>query len=307
MAREPSAEDRLIDAKPSDARPLHELSVEEARRRQSAERIVPSPVDGLEVTELAGAPPIRLYRPHAATPLPLCVWLPGGGWVLDTLEAADQACRRLAVETECAVAAVRYRLAPEHPFPAPLDDAVAAARWVAAHASELGLDSSRLAVGGTSAGGNLAAALALVARSDGEPTLSAQILVYPLLLHGADTESMRTVGDPLTLDRRGVEWCWSHYLADPRSGDDPLASPVLATDVSGLPPTLVITAEHDPLRDEGELYVARLREAGVEVEAVRLPGVAHGFFSGDDAAALEAQRLVVATLRRAFGLHPRHN
>ena len=279
-------------------RRLHELTVDEARRDQATERL--SPTDPrVEVRDLAGPVPIRLFLPRESLIHPLCVWFPGGGWVLDTLDVSGAALSRLAAEAPCALAAVRYRLAPEHRFPLPLEDCVAAWRWLVREGGQLGVDPSRIAVGGTSAGANLAAALTLAGRGDGGPRLGYQVLVYPPLLHGSDTESMRGQGSP-SFDRRDVGWCWSHYLACAADGDNPHASPLLAAELSGLPPALVVTAEHDPLRDEAELYADRLRRAGVHVEAVRVTGAAHGFFSDTDETASSAQDLVAATLGRTF-------
>jgi acetyl esterase len=280
------------------ARRLAEMTVDEARRAQAAER--PSrPVDArVETRELAGSVPIRLFVPRGSGVHPLCVWFPGGGWVLDTLDTSAPAMSHVAAEAGCAVAVIRYRLAPEHRFPAPLDDCVEALRRLVTEAAQLGIDPSRVAVGGTSAGANLAAALALLSREAASPRLRLQVLVYPALLYGSDTESMR--GDFPTFDGRDVEWCWSHYLAHADDGENALASPLLA-DLRGLPPALVVTAEHDPLRDEGELYAEKLRQAGVEVDVVRIAGAEHGFFSGTDARATSAQGLVAAALGRAFG------
>jgi acetyl esterase len=290
--------------------PLHELSVEEARRRElAAFRASPGRpwpnvvVDDHVAPSPAGPIPLRLYRPPGAPgSLPTLVYFFGGGWVLGSLEIAEPLCRRLAVATPCAVLAVGYRLAPEHRFPAAVEDCYAAARWAAEHGPRLGLDPGRVAVGGVSAGGNLAAAVTLLAREHGNPRLDFQLLVYPPLLFGADTPSMRAEGDADGFDRRTVAWCWSHYLAEPADGGNPLASPLLEPDLSSLPPALVVTAELDPLRDEGEQYAGRLAEAGGSVRLVRYEGVAHGFFSmsGILAAADEAQHLVAATLHAAF-------
>lgn len=194
-----------------------------------------------------------------------------------SIAAVEPSCRRLANAGGCAVAAVGYRLAPEHPFPAALDDCLAATRWLADHAGELGLDAERLAIGGASAGGNLAALVCLRARDDGGPELTAQLLVYPVTDHLADSLSMRECSDRYFLDARSLEWFWSLYLRDPRDAD--AASPLRARDLGGLPPALVITAEHDPLRDEGERYAERLRDAGVDATAGRYRGMVHGFFS----------------------------
>jgi acetyl esterase len=281
------------------SRPLYELSVAEARALEAARPSARLDDGAVEATDVEAPVPIRIVRPRMRG-LPVCLWLPGGGWVVDTSAAAEPACRAVAAAAPCALAIVRYRLAPEHPFPAGLEDGLAALRWLVAHGAGLGLDTGRPAIGGTSAGGNLAAALALRLRSDPEVELAAQVLVYPPLLHGSCTASMRTVGDPAVLDGRSVEWCWSHYLRTPEDGRDPLASPLLATDLAGLPPALVIVASNDPLRDEGEDYARRLDSAGVPTELARFDGVGHGFFSSTLDTAREARALVAATLARVF-------
>jgi acetyl esterase len=199
------------------------------------------------------------------------------------------------------VFSVAYRLAPEHPFPAAPHDCYAATRWAAAQARRYGGDPARIAVAGDSAGGNLAAAVTLLARDSG-PSLACQVLVYPNVEHGADTASMREYTDPGMFNRRSVEWYWGHYLARPGDGADPLASPLRAPDLRGLPPALLITAEHDPLRDEAERYADRLAAAGVPVKQVRYDGVAHGFFTMTGAlpAAREATALVIDYLRASL-------
>jgi acetyl esterase len=223
--------------------------------------------------------------------------------VLDTTAAAEPACRRIAAETPCAVAIVRYRLAPEHRFPVPVDDCFAATRWLLESAAALGLDPSRVAIGGTSAGGNLAAAVALRAREREDVDFAAQLLVYPVLLHDPNGARQEDTGLMPFLDSRDLGWCWSHYLAQPSDGSHPLASPLLAGDVGGLPPALVVTAERDPLCAEGERYADRLRRAGTPVELVRFDDVPHGFFSlaGEVDAADRAQAMVIDALQGAFG------
>ena len=284
------------------ARPLHELSVTEARAAEAAGTVAEDVTDEeLEIIELEGPVPIRLYRPAGLEGAPVCVWLPGGGWVLDTADAAAPACRRLALATPCAVACIRYRLAPEHPFPAALEDVVAATRWLVERAREHDLDPKRVAIGGASAGANLAAAVTLVARGDDDLVLAAQVLVYPVLARDVETSSRRAGDDPVFFDARAVAWCWSQYLARGEDARNPLAAPLLADSLEGLPPALVVTAGLDPLRDEGELYAERLRSDGVPVECVRFEGIPHGFFSRAKLdAAGEAQRLVTETLRTAF-------
>jgi acetyl esterase len=290
------------------ARPVHELTVDEAR---SVDRAIsrqstgaPERVGRVLDREFAGPGgpiPIRVYLPDERAPLPVLVYFFGGGWVLGSIESSDPIYRRLANAARCAVVAVGYRLAPEHRFPAAVEDCYAATCWVAEHACELGLDRQRVAVGGGSAGGNLAAVVALLAPERGGPRLVYQLLVYPVTVHLADTRSMKECGDPYFLDARSVAWCWSHYLARASDGASPLASPLRAPDVSRVPPALVITAENDPVRDEGELYAARLAAAGVRVEHTRYRAMPHGFFAigslGQSRAALEQAG---RALQRAF-------
>jgi len=176
------------------------------------------------------------------------------------------------------VAVAGYRLAPEHRFPAAVDDCYAAVRWVADHAGEIGADPTRIAVGGDSAGGNLAAGVALRARAGG-PALAGQLLVYPNTDQLADDQSMRDADDPFLFNRHSVAWYRQHYLADPGDAASPLASPLRAENLAGLPPALIITAEYDPLRDQGEAYARRLADEGVQAELSRYPGMAHGFFT----------------------------
>jgi acetyl esterase/lipase len=287
-------------------RPVHELSVAEARERELAVlRLTPSePV--AEVLELllpgtAGEIPVRLYLPNGPRPLPVLVYFFGGGWVLGSLDTVDPVCRRLANATPCALASVGYRRAPEDPFPAGLEDCYAATHWLAQQGRELGLDPSRLAVGGASSGGNLAAAVTLLARERGGPRIAFQLLVYPPVDERAATSStpareLRVFGND------DLAWCWSHYLAKPADGENPLASPLRAPDLQGLPPALVITAELDPVCEQAEQYAARLLDAGVRTELVRFDGAAHGFFSQHDrpGRTAEAQVLAASALQRAF-------
>jgi len=265
--------------------PLYSQSLAEARAADLADIQASSgdrePVHRVEDRELpasGGSIPVRLYRPDVPGPLPVLVYFFGGGWILGQIETCDAICRRLTNLVGCLTVAVGYRLAPEHKFPAAVTDCYEAVCWLASQAEQLELDAHRIAVGGDSAGGNLAAAVSLLIRDRGGPPLAGQLLVYPNTQYGAETESMR-FDDPALFNRRSVAWYWQHYLADPADGSDPLASPLLAPDLSGLPPALVITAEYDPLRDEGEQYAARLAEAGVPVEQRRYGGVMHGFFT----------------------------
>jgi acetyl esterase len=299
--------DRRAEA---DTAPLYTLTVEQARAAdlRSVQQSAAEPEPVHEVTERdipgpGGALRIRIYRPSGADALPALVYLFGGGWVLGTIDTSDGICRALTNLAGCVTVSVGYRPAPEHRFPAAVHDCHAAVRWVAEHADELGIDGSRIAVGGDSAGGNLSAAVTLLAR-DGGPALVHQLLVYPNTDYRSDTPSAREITDPLLFNRHSVDWYWRAYLASPDDGDHPLASPLRADDLGGLPPATVITAEYDPLRDQGEQYAQRLAEAGVPVRQVRFDGMIHGFFAmtGVLDAAGDALRLAAGRLREAFAV-----
>src|SRR5882757_3250663 len=288
--------------------PLYLMSVAQARAedlrsiQEAGGR--PEPVaDVLEedIPGPGGPIPIRIYRPSAERPLPVLVYFFGGGWTLGTIDTSDGVCRALTNAVGCVTITVGYRLAPEHKFPAAVHDCHAATAWVAAHAVELGVDPDRIAVGGDSAGGNLAAAVTLLARSRG-PRLAHQLLVYPNTDYLSDTPSLRENNDPLLFNRNSSDWYWGHYLASPADGVDPLASPLRAPDHAGLPSATEITAEYDPLRDQAEEYAQRLRDAGVSVTLSRYSGMVHGFFtmSGVLDAARDAVAEAAACLRKAF-------
>lgn len=227
----------------------------------------------------AGPIPLRVYTPPGPRPHPVLVYFHGGGWVTGDLDSSDTRCRILADWARCLVVSVDYRLAPEHPFPAAADDSFAATTWVAEHAAELGADPRRIAVGGDSAGGNLAAVVALMARDRGGPSLVFQYLVYPVVDCDLDRPSHKDNGRGYGLTREGMAWYFEQYVPDAARRTDPLVSPIRAKDLSGLPPALVITAEFDPLRDEGEAYAEALRAAGVPVTVTRYDGMVHGFVS----------------------------
>lgn len=249
----------------------------------------------------AGEIPVRIYDPGGAGPKGVISWFHGGGWVIGDLESADAGCRMLANASGCVVVSVDYRLAPEHKFPAAADDCYAAAKWVAANAASLGADPARHAVGGDSAGGNLAAVVAQLARANGAPDLRFQLLVYPVTDYNYDTPSYRENAEGYLLTKDSMVWFWDHYLNNPAEGNDPKASPLRASDLSGLPRALVITCEYDPLRDEGEAYASRLAEAGVPTTAVRFNGQIHGLWAN---AAIEdgatVVRLAADLLKRAL-------
>ncbi|MFN8624623.1 MAG: alpha/beta hydrolase [Candidatus Binatia bacterium] len=260
------------------------VSVEEARAASggfTALQGVPEAVgsvDNLVAPGPNGVIPVRVYTPEQDGPLPILVYFHGGGWVFGDLESHDGVCRALANAARCLVVSVDYRLAPEHKFPAAVEDTYAATQWVAAHAGDFGGDPMRIAIGGDSAGGNLAAVVALVARDRHGPQLTYQVLIYPATDTACDTVSRQenAEGYLLTLDM--IRWFQNHYLRDAEDGENPYVAPLRAHDLHGLPPALVLTAEFDPLRDEGEAYAARLRAAGVATTLIRYDGMIHGFF-----------------------------
>jgi acetyl esterase len=235
-------------------------------------------VDDRSIPGPAGNIPVRIYTPRGRGPLALLVYFHGGGWIAGDIRVYDTLCRALANASGCVVASVDYRLAPEHPFPAAVEDCHAAARWAVANAGALQADPSRVAVGGDSAGGNLAAVVALRARDQGGPPLAYQLLIYPCIDYLPDLPSYRE-NEGILLTREGIAWMWGHYLKEESDRKNPYAVPLQAADLRGLPPALVITAELDPLRDEAERYAARLQKAGVPVVLKRYPGMIHGFLS----------------------------
>jgi acetyl esterase len=237
-------------------------------------------VEDLSIPGPGGAIPIRIYAIDHGGVRPALVYFHGGGFVFGNLDTHDTVCRVLAKESGAVVIAVDYRLAPEHKFPAAVEDSHAATLWVATNAERLGIDASRIAVGGDSAGGNLATVIAMRFRDEGGPALAAQILLYPVTdVSSFDTASHRDFADGYFLTRGAMAWFTGHYVASDEHKGHPQVSPLLAPNLSGLPPALVITAEFDPLRDEGEAYAQRLRQAGVPVTVTRYPGMIHGFVS----------------------------
>ena len=286
-----------------------DITPEQARAQRLASAL-PRQDDGLAsidefaIAGRAGAIPVRIYRPSGQTPLPVVVYLHGGGWVVGDLDTHDATTSALAARSGCVVVAVDYRLAPEFPFPAGLEDCYDALAFVATHSEELDVDSTRVAVAGDSAGGNLAAALCLLARDRGGPPIAFQLLVYPATDHFGDWPSYAEVGDGrhgLSLEL--MHWFSHHYLPDPAAAADWRASPIRAADFAGLPPALVLTAEYDPLRDEGEAYAARLAAAGVVTAVHRYPAAVHGFFAlGDTAVRQAGIDEAAAALRASLGI-----
>src|SRR5580698_958836 len=229
----------------------------------------------------AGPLALRIYAPHETTngPQPALVFFHGGGWVAGSLDTHDGFCRRLCEAAGYRIIAVDYRLAPEHPFPAALMDCLLAVNWVANHAAALGLDRSRIAVGGDSAGAGLAAAVTQIARDAGGPAIALQVLICPILDVGRRTGSRETFGDGYFVSRAAFKRDLSDYVPAGVGADDQRLSPAHAAGLSGLPPALIHTAEFDPFRDEGEAYAEALRGAGVAVDQVRHPGMIHYFYA----------------------------
>lgn len=274
----------LMMARVSGGKPMNELTVAQARQT-TALRIPKSrstaPVAGIvdrAIPGPAGDIPIRVYTPEGAGPFPLLLYFHGGGFVVGSIDGSHELCRTLCGGAGCVVVSVGYRLAPEHRFPAAPDDCLAATRWAAGNAAELGADPARLVVAGDSAGGNLAAVTALRLRDEGGPPLRGQLLIYPVAdYHTPPTPSYLANANGYLLTRAMMIWFWGHYLNHAGEADDPHAAPLRAPDLAGLPRALVITAEFDPLRDEGERYAERLQAAGVPAVLSRYDGMVHGF------------------------------
>ncbi|MFE6895217.1 alpha/beta hydrolase [Streptomyces sp. NPDC057694] len=259
----------------------------EARRILAAAPTSPFPppvVGAVEDREIPGAPggppiPVRIYRPEGGPgPRPVVVFFHGGGWVICDLDSHDSTARALCRDAGAVVVSVDYRLAPEHRFPAAVDDAYAALCWVAGHVAELGADAAALSVAGDSAGGNLAAVVAQIARDEGGPAIARQILVYPATDARQKTGSFDDNADGYFLTAAHCAWFREQYLGPDGDPADPRVSPLLADDLTGLPPAHVVTAGCDPLCDEGRAYASALRDAGVPVTESRFPGMFHGFF-----------------------------
>jgi acetyl esterase len=265
--------------------PTHTLSPADARRFYRERRAFTQPdapalpeVRDLAADGPAGPIPLRLYRPRTdAGALPVLVYYHGGGWVIGDLDTHDVLCRQLALQAGCAVVAVDYRMGPEARFPAAVDDCVAATRWVRANAAALGVDGTRIAVGGDSAGGNLAAVVAIAARDAGDLPIAFQLLIYPATDQRriAPSHTANAQGYLLTAD--SMRYYHDHYIDDPKHDLDWRASPLLADSLAGLPPALVLVAGYDPLRDEGVQYAQRLTESGCRATLVSFERMIHGF------------------------------
>jgi acetyl esterase len=284
MPLHPKVQALLTAQRLSGAPPMHTVGPTQARADMRAQvRAVSGPnvdVAAVEDRHATGFPhpvAVRIYTPAGRGPFAGIVYFHGGGFVIGDLETHDPLCRQIAARTRSIVCAVDYRLAPEHPFPAAADDALSAARWFVAHALELGADRDRLFVMGDSAGGTLATVTAIALRGQ-TPPLRGQILVYPITDHvDAGAPSYAAFADGYGLTRDGMRWFMRHYIADPGDATDPRVCPLRQPTLRGLPPAFVVTAEYDVLRDEGERYVERLREDGVDVTFERAEGLHHGF------------------------------
>lgn len=305
---DPDASDILRRIREAGIPPWHTLPVAEARavyrRRATMFEGAPEHVEHVVdrvIPSRGGDLPIRVYR-HAGPPRPVFLYLHGGGWTLGDLDTHDAVCRRIARAADCTVISVAYRLGPEHRVQEQLDDVVTAFRWVATHGSELGSDATRLALGGDSAGGHLTAAASLRLRDEGGPSPAVQVLIYPATQPWFDTLSYHENGEGYFLTRADCIWFWGNLLGPSGGQHVRYAVPMAEPDLSGLPPAVVITAEFDPLRDDGEMYAVRLKKAGVPVIARRFPGMIHGFVAlpiaipaGDRAIAL-----ISRAIRRAW-------
>ena len=289
---------------------LEELSPIDARaeieRTARAFADAPLPLAFVEQKQLPGPGgeiSARFYRPFRdALPRPLVVYYHGGGWVVGNLDTHDGACRFLALHAGVNVLSIDYRLAPEHPFPAAVEDALAAFRWAAEHASALLSDATRIAVGGDSAGGNLAAVVAQECAHAGGAKPAFQLLIYPVTDLSTKHESYRLFRDGFFLTEKQMDWYRDHYLADAAAARDPRVSPLLAEDLRGLPPAYVATSGFDPLRDEGEHYAKRLEAAGVPVTLRRHAGLIHGFVNATSIGTTSAAAMqeICAALRDAL-------
>ena len=258
-----------------------------------------------QIPVAGGAIRVRVFTPHVAAPRPALVYFHGGGWVTGDVETHEGICRTLANAAGCVVASVDYRCAPEFTYPTAAEDAFAATRWVVEQAPQLGVDARRLAVCGDSAGGNLAAAAALMARDRGGPALALQVLVYPITDCDFERPSYKQNAEGYMLTAESMRFYWDQYVPNAADRTQPYVSPMRAASHANLAPALVITAEYDPLRDEGEAYAQVLAAAGVPVTQSRYPGMIHAFFRFTNSvdAARAAVTEVVAALRKAWGTH----
>ncbi len=282
MGLHPQVEELLSILAEAGGEPLEELPIAVARTGHWAAPFIGTPEDVASVSHrfITGPTadlPVRIYTPQGQGPFPALVYFHGSAWCVANIERADVPHRALANRTGCVVVAVNYQKAPEHPFPTPLDDAYASTVWVVENAAALNIDPSRVGVGGDSAGGNLAAAVCLRARDESGPTLRFQLLVYPAVDARADFGSIVENSEGYLLTSATMRWAWDQYLPNQQDRDNPYACPLRADSLADLPAAIVLTAEFDPLRDEGEAYADRLAAAGVPTTLRRYDGMIHGF------------------------------
>jgi acetyl esterase len=313
MTLDPQAQNLLTQLAAAGNPPRHMMTISAARALSIASAAAtndpPEPVQAVENRTIEVGKlhiPIRIYTPTVSEisgPLPLLIYFHGGGWVLSNLDTHDSLCRKIANRARCLLISVDYRLAPEHKFPAAVEDCYAATLWAAEHAAEINGDAQRIAVGGDSVGGNLATVVALMARDRGTPPLIYQVLIYPVAdYHTPGHPSYFELAEGYNLTRKDMIWFWRCYLRDEQDASNPYAVPMRAETLKGLPPAFVITAEYDPLRDEGEAYAQRLYQDGVPVALKRYQGMIHGFvnMSGVLDQGKQAIEEIAAVLRQAF-------
>ena len=299
-----------------DGKPLHECTLDEARvlGAKFAELAGPAPemepVEERTIEGPGGEATLRILVP-IASPRGVLVYYHGGGWVTGSIEESDTVARKLAERTSCVVVLVEYRLAPEHRYPTAVDDSYAALEWVGKHLSDIAGQEVPLIVAGDSAGGNLAAVMAIRARDRSGPPIALQVLIYPVTDADFDRPSYADPENDLLVTRDAMIWCWDHYLPEPSRRTEPDASPLRTEDLSGLPPAVILTAEHDVLRDEGEAYAARLQEANVPTDLQRYVGQMHGFFTllmlpGSELGFQQVVKAVKACIVKARKAHTAH-
>ncbi|MFC7062893.1 alpha/beta hydrolase [Halobacillus seohaensis] len=309
MVLDPQAKVLLVQMEAAGSPPLESLPPAEARQAfralegSSNEHLESvAKIESQRIPGPNGDIQIRVYTPEGEGPHPAFVFFHGGGWVIGDLDTHDNICRSLTNLANCVVVSVDYRLAPEHKFPIPIEDCYAASQWVFEHPSELNIDADKIAVGGDSAGGNLAAVVTHLAKERGTPKLSYQLLFYPSTDFTRETESMQDNAEGYFLTKDSMIYFRNHYLKNQEDARNLLASPLLVEDLSELPPAMVVTAEYDPLRDEGEAYANRLQGAGVPVILKRFEGMIHGFVSMADKLdkGKEALQFAADSLRNGF-------
>ena len=306
MPLDPAYDTLLRQLAAVDGPPLTELPVAAGREMFRAMQAGAPEIEVVRVIDVtAGTVPARIYRPTGDGPFPVVMMFHGGGWVIGDLDTADCQSREVCRGVGALVISVDYRLAPEHPFPAAAEDCYAATLWVASNAGDHDGNPALLALAGDSAGGNLAAVVAQMLRDRGGPGVVFQLLVYPVTdgVH-FDRASYRDNAEGYLLTAESMRWFWDHYVPTAQDRHNPYASPLLATDLSALPPALVMTAQFDPLRDEGEAYARALAAAGVDARFIRYDGFIHGFFAHTRTidATREAMSAACAALRSAFGM-----